>query len=64
MYLIILREASGAGHTISVVGEPPPPHWALEPMEVMLKSQTWKIWKLAIFERFTIEILRDLLKML
>ena len=23
----------------------PPPHWALEPREVTLKSQIWKIWQ-------------------
>ena len=26
---------------------PPHTHWALGPREVILKSQIWKIWKLA-----------------
>ena len=26
---------------------PPPTHWALDPRYVILKSQIWKIWKLA-----------------
>ena len=26
---------------------PPPPHWAMDPREVILKSQIWKIGKLA-----------------
>ena len=27
--------------------DPPPPHWALDPREVILKSQILKFWKLA-----------------
>ena len=40
---VIIKKAQKF-QTMSELGlTPPPPHWALEPREVILKSQIWKI---------------------